>query len=59
MLQEINAFVVSIGQTLLKGLPMSIALGVVFAVLTFIWAAIQDRPGGASASLGPTSATGS
>ena len=38
MSEEITAFVVSVGQTFLKVLPISIALGIVFAVLTFVWA---------------------
>jgi hypothetical protein len=38
MLQELVSFVVSIGQSFLKGLPISIILGVVFAGLTFVWA---------------------
>lgn len=38
MLQELIAFVAGLGHTFLKGLPISIALGVTFAVLTFVWA---------------------
>src|ERR1700754_1630337 len=38
MLTELLAFVDSLGHPFLKVLPMSIALGIVFAVLTFIWA---------------------
>jgi len=46
------------GQTIVKVVPVTIALALVFTVLTHFWACIPERPGGASASSSPTSATG-
>ena len=43
------------GETLLKVVPISIALGVVFAVLTHWWACNPGSPGGGSARSSPTS----
>ena len=38
MLQEFVAVIQGIGHTLTKGLPISIALGLVFTALSFLWA---------------------
>jgi sterol desaturase/sphingolipid hydroxylase (fatty acid hydroxylase superfamily) len=42
--QELLAFVISVGQTFEKTLPITLALGVVFAVLTAFWACNPGRP---------------
>jgi len=44
MLEELLALVHSIGATFLKVLPVSIALGAAFAVLSFFWACNPSRP---------------
>jgi sterol desaturase/sphingolipid hydroxylase (fatty acid hydroxylase superfamily) len=43
MLQELFAAVIGLGHTFLKVLPISIALGVIFAALTFVWACNPDK----------------
>jgi hypothetical protein len=59
MFQEFVAVVQSIGATFVKLVPVSVALGAVFAALTFFWRAIPVSHGGASARSRLTSATGS
>ena len=44
MFEEFSAVVHSIGATLLKVVPVSIALGAAFAVLSFFWACNPGRP---------------
>ena len=44
MTQELLAFLVSVGETFSKGIPVSIALAVVFTVLTSFWACNPGRP---------------
>jgi sterol desaturase/sphingolipid hydroxylase (fatty acid hydroxylase superfamily) len=43
MAQELGAFVISVGQTFLKGVPISIGLAVVFTLLTTFWACNPGR----------------
>src|SRR5215211_2728420 len=44
MVEELIAVVHSIGITLIKIVPVSIALGVAFTLLTFFWACNPGRP---------------
>jgi sterol desaturase/sphingolipid hydroxylase (fatty acid hydroxylase superfamily) len=44
MASEVYAFVVSLGQTLMKNVPISIAIAAVFTVLTSLWACNPGRP---------------
>ena len=44
MSEEFLALIQSIGATVLKLVPVTIALGVVFAVLSFFWACNPGRP---------------
>ncbi len=44
MFDEFIAVIHSIGTTLIKNLPVSIALGTIFAVLSFFWACNPGRP---------------
>jgi sterol desaturase/sphingolipid hydroxylase (fatty acid hydroxylase superfamily) len=44
MLAEIFAFFVGLGQTLMKNVPISIAIAAVFTVLTSLWACNPGRP---------------
>jgi len=41
---ELLAFVVSVGQTFMKGVPISIGLAAVFTILTSFWACNPGRP---------------
>ena len=43
MSQELLSFVISVGQTFMKGVPISIALAVVFTILTSFWACNPGR----------------
>ena len=49
MLEEMTAIIHSMGVTLVKIVPVSIALGAAFAVLGFFWACNPGH-GGATAS---------
>lgn len=44
MLEELIALIQSMGATLFKLVPVTIALGIVFAVLSFLWACNPGRP---------------
>src|ERR1700730_14237593 len=44
MSEELVALVQSIGVTILKLVPVTIALGVLFAILSFFWACNPGRP---------------
>ena len=44
MSQELLAFVVDVGQTFMRGVPISLALAPVFTVLTSFWACNPGRP---------------
>src|SRR5271156_3454503 len=44
MNQELLAFVIDVGKTFLKGVPISLALALVFTVLTWFWACNPGRP---------------
>jgi sterol desaturase/sphingolipid hydroxylase (fatty acid hydroxylase superfamily) len=44
MSQELLSFILNVGETFSKNLPISLALGVVFAVLTSFWACNPGRP---------------
>jgi hypothetical protein len=44
MHQELLAFVIDVGKTFLKGVPISLALALVFTVLTWFWACNPGRP---------------
>ncbi|MFZ0777064.1 MAG: sterol desaturase family protein, partial [Xanthobacteraceae bacterium] len=43
MTRELLSFVISFGQTFLKAIPISLALGVVFTILTWFWACNPGR----------------
>jgi hypothetical protein len=58
MHQELLAFVIDVGKTFLKGVPISLALAVVFTVLTWFWACNPGRPWWRKPDLVTTSATG-
>jgi len=51
MVDGLIAVIQSLGATFLRLIPISILLGLVFAVLTFSGRAIRGARGGASASL--------
>ena len=42
--QELLAFVIDVGKTFTKGVPISLALALVFTVLTWFWACNPGRP---------------
>jgi hypothetical protein len=42
--QELLAFVVDVGKTFMRGVPISLALAFVFTVLTWFWACNPGRP---------------
>src|SRR6516165_7761842 len=42
--QELLSFVVDVGKTLMRGVPISLALALVFTVLTWFWACNPGRP---------------
>jgi sterol desaturase/sphingolipid hydroxylase (fatty acid hydroxylase superfamily) len=42
--QELLAFVVSVGETFMKNIPISLGLAAVFTVLTYFWACNPGRP---------------
>jgi sterol desaturase/sphingolipid hydroxylase (fatty acid hydroxylase superfamily) len=42
--QELFAFVVDVGKTFMRGVPISLALALVFTVLTWFWACNPGRP---------------
>lgn len=44
MRQELLAFVISVGETFMKNVPISIALAIVFTGLTWIWACNPGKP---------------
>ena len=44
MNQELWAFIVNVGETFMKGVPIALALAVVFTVLTWFWACNPGRP---------------
>jgi sterol desaturase/sphingolipid hydroxylase (fatty acid hydroxylase superfamily) len=44
MLEELIALIQSMGETLFRLVPVTIAFGVVFAVLSFLWACNPGRP---------------
>ena len=44
MLDEVLAFVSEVGKTFMKGVPISLALAVVFTGLTWFWACNPGRP---------------
>ena len=43
MTRELLSFVISFGQTFLKAIPISLALGAVFTILTWFWACNPGR----------------
>jgi len=44
MASEVYAFIVGLGETLMKNVPISIALAAVFTILTWLWACNPGRP---------------
>ena len=42
--QELFGFVVDVGKTFMRGVPISLALAFVFTVLTWFWACNPGRP---------------
>jgi sterol desaturase/sphingolipid hydroxylase (fatty acid hydroxylase superfamily) len=44
MHQELLSFIIDVGRTFMKGLPISLALAIVFTVLTWFWACNPGRP---------------
>jgi len=59
MFSDLLSVINVVGETFLKLVPVSVALGIGFAVLTHWSACNPAMPGGASARSSPTSATGS
>jgi len=59
MSQELIAFVISVCQTFMKNVPISLGLAAVFTILTCSGPAIPASHGGASAISRPIFATGS
>ena len=43
MTQELLAFLISVGQTFMKGVPISIGLAAAFTILTWLWACNPGR----------------
>lgn len=44
MSRELLGFIISVGETFMKGIPISLALAAVFSVLTHFWACNPGRP---------------
>ena len=44
MSQELLSFIVNVGETFMKGVPISLGLAAIFTVLTYFWACNPGRP---------------
>jgi sterol desaturase/sphingolipid hydroxylase (fatty acid hydroxylase superfamily) len=44
MSQELLSFVINVGDTFMRGLPISLGLAIIFTVLTYFWACNPGRP---------------